>query len=790
MTTFLTKRSRLFAGAAAALAAFPASALAQESEPLGEAQGSPSEQDPANQDVDEQVDSGATNEIVVTARRTEETLQRVPASVSAFNERALERLQAQDTTGLQGAVPNLNIAQGRGSSNATNIYIRGVGQPDALQTFDPAVGVYVDGVYFSRIRGTQLDLLDLQRLEVLRGPQGTLYGKNTIGGALSLITRRPGQEFRGGLTVSLGNFDYNEVRLTASGPVSDTVAAGFAVLHSQRDGFVQDRVLDRDYNDKDTRAVRGQLAFTPNERLRIDLAADYSHDDSSLSLGQPLNSLTNLLTPTVALALPTNPQTYDYTARATPSLPNSTRLRHWGGSLNIAYDVSDSVTLRSISAYRQLDTDDYIDIDATHLEIGDVFVGVSQNQVSQEFQVNVNSGPLTAVAGLYYLREHVESHQEAYADDLVNLTAFRGVLPPALLGPSNFPTFLRTIDDDLETTSYAAYANVSYELLPALRLSGGIRFTSETKDYFRTTSTFSSSPLLTSAAPFQFDAENTWEDFSPMATIDYQVTDDVMIYARYARGFKSGGFNGRANSVSERTQYEPETVSSYEAGIRSTIAEQLRLNLTGFYNDYRNFQARVSGTGVDPVTGLPEPRLSVINAGELSIKGVELEAAWTPVQGLLIDAQVGYLDAQYEEFADARFPGGSRAFQTPAFAPEWTVRIGGQYEANLGTGGFLTFGGAARHRSETALAVDDTTISTNPALISRIEGLFADSYWIADARIVWESPNRKYTLGLYGQNLFDEVYKTEGQEFSSIGNIRTVYYGQPMTYYVRAGVRF
>jgi iron complex outermembrane recepter protein len=727
---------------------------------------------------EEAVDSAtAEGDITVTARRTEETLQRVPASVSAFNERALERIQAQDTTGLQGAVPNLNIAQGRGSSNATNIFIRGVGQPDALQTFDPAVGVYVDGVYFSRIRGTQLDLLDLQRVEVLRGPQGTLYGKNTIGGALSLITRRPGQELRGGLALSLGNYGYNEGRLSLSGPVSDTVSAGFAVLHSRRDGFVEDRVLDRDYNDKNTRAFRLALAFTPSDRLRIDLSGDYSQDNASLSTGQPLNSLTYLIGGGVALPLPTNPQNYDFTVRTTPSLPNSTDLRHWGASLNIAYDVSDAVTLRSISAYRQLDTDDYIDIDATQLEIGDVFVGVDQNQVSQEFQINVNSGPLVAVAGLYFLREHVTSHQESYNDDLIG----------PLLGN---PTFLRTIDDDLETTSYAAYANLSYEIVPALRLSVGLRYTNETKDYFRTTSTFSSSPLLTSVAPFTFIAENTWEDFSPMASIDYQISDDVMIYARYARGFKSGGFNGRANTVAERTQYEPETANSFEAGIRSTIADQLRLNITGFYNDYRNFQARVSAIGVDAVTGLPEPRLSVLNAGELTIKGFEVEAAWTPARGLLIDAQVGYLDAQYEEFVDARFPNGSRAFQTPAFAPEWTLRFGAQYEAELGGAGFLTIGGQARHRSEMALAVDNTTISTNPALVTRIEGLFADPYWIADARIVWEDASRRFSLGLYGQNIFDEVYKTEGQEFSTIGSIRTAYYGAPATWYVRGTFRF
>lgn len=715
--------------------------------------------------------------VIVTARRTEETLQTVPGAVSAFNEAALERIQAQDTTGLQGAVPNLNIVQGRGSSNATNIFIRGVGQPDALQTFDPAVGVYVDGVYYSRIRGTQLDLLDLERVEVLRGPQGTLYGKNTIGGALSIITQRPGNTFQGSAALTYGTYDQAEVRVSASGPVTDTIAAGFAVMHAQRDGFVEDAVLDRDYNDRNTIATRGRLAFTPSDRVRVDIIADYSRDDASLSVGQPLNSLTYLIGGGVALALPTNPQTYDFTGRTTPSLPNSTKLQHWGLSMNAAIDVTDNLTLRSISAYRQLDTDDFIDIDATQLEMGDVFVGVDQNQISQELQLNLDTGPLVAVAGLYYLREHITSHQEAYADDLIG----------PLLGN---PTFLRTIDDELETTSYAAYINASYEILPSLRLSGGIRYTSETKDYFRTTSTFSSSPLLTSVAPFQFVAENTWDDVSPMASIDYRVTDDVMVYARVARGFKSGGFNGRANSVAERTQYEPETVTSYEAGIRSTIANQLRLNLTGFYNDYRNFQARVSGTGVDPVTGLPEPRLSVINAGELVIKGLELEAAWTPVRGLLLDTQIGYLDAEYEVFADARFPNGSRAFQTPAFAPEWTVRVGGQYTADLASSGHLTFGAQGRYRSEMALAIDNTTVSTNPALITRIEGLFSDPFWVADARLVWENEERTVSVGLYGQNIFDEVYKTEGQEFSSIGSIRTAYYGAPRTVYVRGTFRF
>ncbi|MGE0179707.1 MAG: TonB-dependent receptor [Sphingomonas sp.] len=724
------------------------------------------------QNIPPEGDSGGEN-ITVTARRTEESLQQVPGAVSAFNERALDRIQAQDPTGLAGAVPNLNIVQGRGSSNATNIFIRGIGQPDALQTFDPAVGVYVDGVYYSRIRGTQFDLLDLQRVEVLRGPQGTLYGKNTIGGALSFVTRRPGDEMRGNFTATYGSYNQFELRGIISGPLSQGVSASLAVLHAQRDGYVEDPVLNRDYNDRNTEAVRAAIAFTPSDRVRIDLTADYSQDRANLNVGQPQNSLTYLIGGGTALVLPSNPTDYNFETRATPSLPNSTRLDHWGLSANAAFDLTDSLTLRSITAYRELETDDYVDIDATQLEIGDVFVGVDQNQLSQEFQLTYTSDRVTGVAGLYYLREHIVSHQEAYADDLVG----------PLLGN---PTFLRTVDDDLVTTSYAAYANFTLAITPEFRLSAGARYTHENKDYFRTTSTFSNSALLTSVAPFTFDAEDDWNNFSPMVSLDYRFNPNVMIYGRVARGFKSGGFNGRANSVAERTQYEPETVTSFEVGLRSTIADQLRFNVTAFYNDYRNFQARVAGTGLDPVTGLPSPTLSVINAGQLNIQGVEVEAAWTPIQGLLIDAQIGYLDAEYDEFTDTRFPGGSRAFQEPAFAPHWTLRLGAQYEANLNGSGFLTVSGQMRHRSRHALAVDNTVIGAT----TEIPGLFEDGYTLVDARVVYESPGRRWNIGVYAQNLFDEVYKTDGQEFSSIGSIRTAYYGAPRTVFVRAGFRF
>jgi iron complex outermembrane receptor protein len=750
--------------------------------------------------ADDEGQDSATGTIIVTARRTEETLQRVPTAISAFNERALDRIQATDSTGLQGAVPNLNIVQGRGSSNATNIFIRGIGQPDALQTFDPAVGVYVDDVYLSRIRGTQLDLLDLERIEVLRGPQGTLYGKNTIGGAIKAVTRRPGDELRANASVTLGSYNQRELKAAASGPLGDGIAAGLSFLRSKRDGYVQDRVLDRDYNDKDTFAIRAALALTPSDRIRIDFTADYTKDDAAMTVGQPLNSITYLLSGVVHLALPTNPDPddYDWTGRTSPGLPNSTKMTHKGLAMTAAVDLTDAMTLRSITAYRELSTDDYVDIDATELEVGDVLVQVDQNQLSQELQLNYNAGPIQAVGGLYYLREHVTSHQEAYADELVDLRPFRspGCLPilclsDALLGPSNFPTSFRSVDDDLTTKSYAAYANASYEIAAGLRLAVGARYTHENKDYFRTTTLTSNSPIIilsNPASPFIFDAKQSWNDFSPMASIDYQVAPDVMVYGRVAKGFKSGGFNGRANSVAERTAYEPETVTSYEAGVKSTIAKQLRLNLTAFYNDYKDFQARVSESEV--VGGITIPQLTVRNAGKLTIKGAEVEAAWTPVAGLLLDTQIGYLDAKYKEFYDERFPGSSRAFQTPAFAPKWTVRLGGQYGFGLGSAGSITIGGQSRYRSAMALSVDNTTISTNPVLVQRISGLFSEPYWVHDARIVWENPSKQLAVGVYANNLTDKAYKTEGQDFSSIGSVRTVYYGAPRTYTLRLTARY
>jgi len=722
-----------------------------------------------------QDEAATVEDIVVTARRTEESAQRTPLALTAFSGQTLERTGAQQVTDLQGAVPNLNIVQGRGSSNSTNIYIRGVGQPDALQTFDPAVGVYVDDVYYSRIRGTQFDLLDLERIEILRGPQGTLYGKNTIGGAMKLVSRRPGQTFRARGSVSAGDYDLLDVQGAVSGPITDGLAFGLSALHSERGGYVTDPVTGAEYNDKNSTAVRGTLAWDPTDAIQIDLTADYSKDDAGLTVGQATNSLTYLTGGVVYPVASPLPE-YNFQTRTTPGLPNETRLETSGVSLRASWDLSEALTLKSISSYRRLETDDYIDFDATELEIADALVAVDQDQVSQELQLTYDSGPVTAVGGLYYLKENVTSHQESYDD--------------ALLGPAFFNSgFLRTIDDDLETTSKAAYANVSYAVTDALRLSAGVRYTEEEKDYARTTSTFYSLlPAFNVTYGFT-PPTGKYEDTSIMLSADYQLNEDAMVYARYAQGFKSGGFNGRANSAADSTAYEPETADTFEVGAKTTYWDnRFRLNLAAFFTKYEDFQARVSGIDTIPGQPVPSPVLSVLNAGSLDIFGFELESVLVPVRNLTLDAQVGFLSADYKEFDDARFTafGGTRSFQEPAFSPKWTTRFGAQYVFDLDGGANVTVGGAAKYRSRMALAVDNT--ATNSAI--ELPGMFQDDYWLYDARVVWNDSADRYSVGLYGQNLSDEVYKTDAQEFSSIGNIRTAYYGAPRTWMVKLTARY
>ncbi len=452
--------------------------------------------------------------------------------------------------------------------------------------------------------------------------------------------------------------------------------------------------------------------------------------------------------------------------------------------------MNEQFTLSSITAYRKLRPDLFIDIDATQAELGDVFVGLDQHQFSQEVQLKWDMGKFKGVVGLYYLNENVASHQEAFADDL-----FTFIGQPV--------TFTRLIDDEQNTKSYAAFGQATYDFTDQLSLTAGLRYTKEDRRYNRFTTTISNQAFLNNInfrfpdnlpAPLNATDTASFDAWTPMVTLSYKPTPDSLVYASASRGFKSGGFNGRANSLNDLTlvvngaptlvtRFEPEKVWTYEGGAKaSLLGGKVRLSGDVFYSDYKDFQARVGG-GVVGATGV----FPVVNAGKLTIWGIEFEAAVRPVPQWNLRVAAGYLNAKYDVFNDGRRvppssfscnPTGNAITCQPAFAPPLTLTLGTDYAIGLGTAGTITVGGDARFVDKHFLSVDNRPGLTEPG------------YWLANAYVQYDAPGGKYYIRGGVKNLGNALYRTDGQEFSSVGNIQTVYYGDPRTWNATVGFRF
>ena len=757
---------------------------------------------PAAPAADTQANADQSNDIVIVARKREERLIDVPIAVTVLSADTLAKDQATDLSGVQGTIPNVNLVQGRGSTSNANIFIRGIGQPDALQTFDPAVGVYVDGVYMSRIQGALFNLFDVDHIEVLRGPQGTLYGKNTIGGAVSIISRKPSTTD----IKAMGSFTYGSYNQTLGNAyvsvplIQDKLAISLAGVYDKRDGTVTDPLTGRKYNDRNTQAGRAILRATPTDRIELILSADYTHQRTAPTLGYATAPLTNVLynssfvpiaVPVVKGAYPYGP--YNYRASTSLAPGQGQKLDHWGTSFTANIELSDALSLTSITAYRDLRPDYYIDFDATELELADALVSVRQHQFSQELQLKYDSGPLKGVFGLYYLNESVRSHQESYDDNYLQLQVLPGVNVPL--------TFTRFIDDRQNVKSYAAFGQLTYDFTDKFSLTAGLRYTKERKTYYRTTQTRLAGGAL--SAPFIFPNSlpapyNTLDhvDFgawTPMATLSYKPTSGTLLYASASRGFKSGGFNGRVNGLGDVTQlvngvttivpyFKPETVWTYEAGAKGTFLNG-RVQLSGdvFYSDYRDFQARVGGG----TTGIAGGSFPVVNAGKLRNWGIEAEMLVRPTREWSIRSGFGYLNSKYLSFDDARRapayscnPTGAKITCTPAFSPPITFSLGSDYAIPLGGVGSLTVGGDLRFIDKHFLSVDNRP------------NLMEPGYTLVNAYVQFDAAGGKYYVRGGVKNLTKAVYLTDAQEFSSVGNIQTAYYGDPRTWTATVGFRF
>ncbi|HEY1069816.1 MAG TPA: TonB-dependent receptor [Thermomonas sp.] len=707
--------------------------------------------------------------VTVTARRRAESIQDVPVAVSAFGESDLKDMQATGIDGLQGSVPNANIVQGRGSANSVNAFIRGIGQPDALQTFDPGVGLYVDDVYYSRINGALFSLFDVSQVEVLRGPQGTLYGKNSTGGAIKVSTKNPFDHEGGAAELTLGDYGRREGSFYYSGKLSETFAASIAGAKITNDGYVENRAGGHNFNDDDTEALRVKLAFKPSDAFSATLSIDHTKQDAALTMGRPMAPLlqTSLYPAGVTVLQPGETGDWNHSAETSFSPDKGQTLKHDGASLAMDWDINAQWRLKSITAFRQLKTHSYIDIDASKYELGDVLVALDQNQKSQEFQLHYDNGStLHLTFGAYWLREHVTSYQEAYADDLFSYLG-SGV------------SFLRTIDDDLTTTSTAAFAHANWEFAPTWTLAAGVRWTKDTKDYERSTSTFWGAPFsgLNGTVPFPRRSAS-WTAVTPSVSLQKKFSDGLMAYVSANRGYKSGGFNGRANTAYDvlNAKYDPEFVWTYEAGLKAQSADgRKRGGITAFVSDYKDFQARVSqDVGTFPV----------LNAAELDIKGIELEGSTLVGSATTITAQLSWLDAQYKRFDDFRLDPGYAGYDLNVnhdhvpFSPKVTARVAVQHGFDLANGSRLAVGGDLSYRGTTWLSVDNRDV------------LKQGYYSVVGVYGVWDSPQYTWQVRAGIRNLTDETYMVEGQEFASVGNIQTAYYGLPRNMYVSVRYNF
>lgn len=720
----------------------------------------------------------ARDEIVVTARRRAESLQDVPVAVSAFSGDRVDELQADDISGLQYAAPNVYIDQGD-AANAV-IYVRGVGQNDSLAFADPGVGVYVDDVFIARSQAAFLELFDVERVEVLRGPQGTLYGRNTIGGAIKFVSKRPSDEVDAYLEAGYGNFDAVSVKGRLSGPISaGTLAGNVAFAYSRRDGYNANLADGRDDGDFQSVAGRGSLLWTPSDDVEFYLSVDGRIDrpDTSRSPVREtsITGAPDPTDPTLIVTLPASGDPYSVDVSAN----RLSDLTAFGAALTGKWRASDSLTLESITSFRTLDFDLNLDTDGSPLPILDILLLQDQDQFSQELRAEYDdNGAFTFTGGLYYFRD----------DD----TTFSGVdngaatifgFPVTLFG---FPTS-SLAETAQVTNSYAAFFDASFALGERVDISAGLRYTHEKRRSARLFENFfdpnvsviaNTPPFLqgvgVAGAPISGEAD--FDAFTPKVSASYKVSDAAMVYASVSRGFKSGGFDGRATTDFGFQPFEPEFVWSYEAGLKTSWFDgALIANAAYFYNDYTDVQ--VTSFGADPVSGVFVSLFT--NAAAARMHGVELELLARPSDRFTLTGSVGWLDAKYTEFDILVGGVATDVSDRPLVnAPRWNASLGATYEQPFANGltGVLHVDGA--YRGETA-----TEITGSPALTQ-------ERYGLLNAFAAIKADDGRWELRGGVKNATNEAVRVQGFNLSEFPGVELGFYKAPRTYNVQAIFRY
>lgn len=696
-------------------------------------------------------------DVVVTAQRREERLQRVPLAVTALD---AATLRDQNVTGLADVsrvAPNIAISSS-GYTAPTNalpvIYIRGIGQQDPAIYSDPGVPVYVDGVYVARSAGGAIDLPDIGRVEVLRGPQGTLFGKNAVGGAVNIVTAAPGARTGADLTYSGGNFGLFEARGVLDYHASDQLglAAAFDAKHENGYGDRLDVATGRRLGRLgDQRHLSGRLRarWTPSAALTVDLSADYTRYRDTATPGQTTIVPSGLLT--LWNARVGTPQGLPISQAVTASgrydnfSRNSGAVRDdlGGVSGTIAYDLG-GVTLKSITAYREAHDVFNRDADSAPAVYLEVFRDMKSRQFTQELQLlgRTLDDRLDYIVGGFYL------HDRANQLDYVPLTP--GLYPQIPQAAQDRP---RTYVDAQTTNSYAAYAQATLRPIPAIGLTAGVRYTDESKDAVVSAVSPQSGIVYVPATPLH----DRWTAWTPRFALDGRVSDTVLLYASASRGFKSGGFNGRPANPASLTTFDPETVWSYEAGLKSELLQHhARANLAVFQGDYRNIQLSrqtiINGVNISDINNVAASR----------IRGAEGELTLLPARGLELDGSLGYTHNRYTQVqpgaivtADNKIP----------YAPKWTWTLSARYRAEL-SGGTLTPSVNFAYRSSTYVTPNNSPVS------------LLDGYGLLAARLSFTPTSKRWDLAAFATNLTDKRYRISVGDSTGAGLVYNLY-GRP-----------
>ena len=715
------------------------------------------------------------SEIVVTAEKRQENLQQTPLAITAVTSDVIETRRITDATDINAVAPSLTATYGPSNKGHLVVFIRGIGESEPILTADSPVSIYVDGVILGRSTGSVFELVDLERIEVLRGPQGTLYGRNTTGGAVNLITRGPADEFGMSGLFSYGNLDYRQARVSIdSGLLGNSgFKAKLSYIHRERDGYVDDinQPDSRDYGAYNTDAVRAVLGFDRGTALR----ASYTYDFAETNAIIPASQLT-VMTDNArqyfsnSASLGGSPfvgPTPERLDRLNPDF-SPTFDKNFGHTVLAELDLSDDLTLRSISGWKSwrneiVNTDLYGNSGLRGIVIGsatpqpvEVF-GATNNREQDQFSQELNligslSDRLDFVLGAYYFTEDAQE---------LNPQFYTFVIAPTLgLNLTN------TLDYEHKSSSYAAFGQATFEVTDTISLIGGLRYTYDEK-------------RLIQRQPLVREIENDWSRVNYSATVQVQATPDLMFYGRVASGYKAGGFNARAVNDG----YEPESVTAYEIGAKSEFFDRrVRLNAAVFYNDLSDKQLNQFLAGSGGAASI------AVNAGSATLKGFEIELDAVPVEGLRLNAAFGYTDRDFQEFI-VRDPATDQLVDVSdqaqfSYSASTTYNIGAEYGRDIAVGRLSARLDYA-YRSKVAFNVVPQFTNFDAAIAADGFGVLDGRIQIADVAV---GP-ADATFSLWGKNLTDKVYRTSGTDFGALGfGINT--YGEPISYGIDARFRY